>query len=71
LVKPSEFTKQQNKSRRQVLTIIKRILSDKKISITISYQIINDTIPDKHGKPQFFDTGERRMTLEWKEKIKK
>lgn len=67
--KLDEFVKEQNKYRRSALTMIKHILENKKTSITLNFENILDHYrPRGTDEMKIYDTGMRKITLEWYEK---
>ena len=66
------FIKNQNKARRTALLHIKKLLNDKRVSITIDSQIgTNRVFFSPELEPEIIDTGERKITLEWREKLRR
>jgi len=68
--KLSELEKMQNKMRRQALTQVKKLLKNKKtlISITNENDFCDFFVNDE---PKIFDTGMRKLILEWTEPKKR
>ncbi len=66
--KIDKFQKDQNKMRRQALIIVKKLLKNKKVSVTFTQENLNPIYNYDGMLTKIIDGGQRRVTLEWSEK---